>query len=40
MKCLLDMPVSPMLLDVLDDYGHEGVHAHQRSFRAIYVRGG
>ena len=23
------MPVSAMLLDVLRDYGHEGVHAHQ-----------
>ena len=29
MKALLDMPVSAMLLDVLRDYGHEGVHAHQ-----------
>ena len=29
MKVLLDMPVSSSLLDVLDAYGHEGVHAHQ-----------
>jgi predicted nuclease of predicted toxin-antitoxin system len=29
MKVLLDMPVSSSLLDVLDTYGHEGVHAHQ-----------
>jgi predicted nuclease of predicted toxin-antitoxin system len=29
MKALLDMPVSPMLLDVLHAYGHEGVHAHR-----------
>ena len=29
MKALLDMPVSPALLDVLDAYGHQGVHAHQ-----------
>lgn len=29
MKVLLDMPVSSLLLDVLDAYGHEGVHAHQ-----------
>ncbi|NJN96962.1 MAG: DUF5615 family PIN-like protein [Anaerolineales bacterium] len=29
MKALLDMPVSAQLLDVLDTYGHEGVHAHQ-----------
>lgn len=27
MKFLLDMPVSPSLLDVLDEYNHEGVHA-------------
>lgn len=29
MKFLLDMPVSPTLLDVLQQYGHEGVHAYQ-----------
>jgi predicted nuclease of predicted toxin-antitoxin system len=29
MKILLDMPVSPLLLDVLHVYGHEGVHAYQ-----------
>jgi len=29
MKVLLDMPVSSLLLSVLDTYGHEGVHAHQ-----------
>ena len=29
MKALLDMPVSPSLLDVLRHFGHEGVHAHQ-----------
>lgn len=29
MKFLLDMPVSPSLLDVLYAYGYEGVHAHQ-----------
>ena len=29
MKFLLDMPVSPSLLDVLEANGHEGVHAHQ-----------
>lgn len=29
MKFLLDMPVSVLLLDVLQEYGHEGVHAHQ-----------
>lgn len=29
MKFLLDMPVSPALLDVLQAYGHEGVHAYQ-----------
>lgn len=28
MKVLLDMPVSPLLLDVLRTHGHEGVHAH------------
>lgn len=28
MKALLDMPVSPLLLDVLRAHGHEGVHAH------------
>jgi hypothetical protein len=29
MKFLLDMPVSPTLIDTLRAYGHEGVHAHQ-----------
>ncbi|CAB1075575.1 hypothetical protein D1AOALGA4SA_3394 [Olavius algarvensis Delta 1 endosymbiont] len=29
MKFLLDMPVSPTLLNVLEANGHEGVHAHQ-----------
>ena len=29
MKFLLDMPVSMLLLGVLDTHGHEGVHAHQ-----------
>ena len=29
MKFLLDMPVSFLLLDVLQKHGHEGVHAHQ-----------
>jgi predicted nuclease of predicted toxin-antitoxin system len=29
MKFLLDMPVSAALLDVLKEYEHEGVHAHQ-----------
>ena len=29
MKFLLDMPVSSMLLEVLDFHGHEGVHVHQ-----------
>jgi len=29
MKALLDMPVSPMLLTVLERFGHSGVHAHQ-----------
>lgn len=29
MKFLLDMPVSFSLLDVLQTYGHEGVHAHE-----------
>jgi predicted nuclease of predicted toxin-antitoxin system len=29
MKFLLDMPVSPSLLNVLSANGHEGVHAHQ-----------
>ena len=29
MKFLLDMPVSPLLLHVLQTYGHEGVHAYQ-----------
>ena len=29
MKFLLDMPVSPSLLNVLEANGYEGVHAHQ-----------
>jgi predicted nuclease of predicted toxin-antitoxin system len=29
MKFLLDMPVSAILLDVLEGSGHEGVHANQ-----------
>lgn len=29
MKFLLDMPVSPMLLETLEARGHEGVHAFQ-----------
>jgi predicted nuclease of predicted toxin-antitoxin system len=29
MKVLLDMPVSPVLLDILQAYGHTGVHAYQ-----------
>ena len=29
MKFLLDMPVSFLLLHVLQAYGHEGVHAYQ-----------
>ena len=29
MKFLLDMPVSPLLLHVLQAYGHEGVHTYQ-----------
>ena len=29
MKFLLDMPVSPLLLHVLQAYGHEGVHVYQ-----------
>jgi predicted nuclease of predicted toxin-antitoxin system len=29
MKFLLDMPVSAMLLEVLEGYGYDGVHAHQ-----------
>lgn len=29
MKFLLDMPVSAILLDVLEGFGYEGVHAHQ-----------
>ncbi|MEO8168110.1 MAG: DUF5615 family PIN-like protein [bacterium] len=28
MKCLLDMPVSPSLVDVLRKFGHDGVHAY------------
>jgi predicted nuclease of predicted toxin-antitoxin system len=28
-KFLLDMPVSVLLLNVLEGYGYEGVHAHQ-----------
>ena len=29
MKVLLDMPVSALLLEVLEAHGHEGVHAYQ-----------
>jgi len=29
MKFLLDMPVSSLLLEVIREHGHEGVHAHQ-----------
>lgn len=29
MRFLLDMPVSPTLVAVLERHGHEGVHAHQ-----------
>lgn len=29
MKALLDMPVSAALLDVLNNSGHQGVHAYQ-----------
>lgn len=29
MKTLLDMPVTPQLINVLKQYGPEGVHAHQ-----------
>jgi len=29
MKFLLDMPVSPLLLDVLIIHGHQGVHAYK-----------
>lgn len=29
MKILLDMPVTPQLINVLKKYGHEGVHAYQ-----------
>ncbi len=29
MKALLDMPVSVLLIDVLNAHGYEGVHAHQ-----------
>jgi hypothetical protein len=37
MKFLLDMPVSPSLLNVLKANGHEGVHAHPtiRNFRNV-----
>lgn len=28
MKALLDMPVSPGLLEVLEQHGHEGIHAY------------
>jgi predicted nuclease of predicted toxin-antitoxin system len=28
MKFLLDMPVSPILLSILEEFDHEGVHAH------------
>jgi predicted nuclease of predicted toxin-antitoxin system len=29
MRFLLDMPVSALLLDVLNTHGHEGIHAYQ-----------
>ena len=29
MKALLDMPVSPALAKVLEEFGHRGVHAYQ-----------
>lgn len=29
MDFLLDVPVSPTLIDVLETYGHTGVHVHQ-----------
>ncbi len=29
MNALLDMPVTPRLIEVLKNYGHEGVHVHQ-----------
>jgi predicted nuclease of predicted toxin-antitoxin system len=29
MKALLDMPVSPGLLEVLQEFGHDGVHCCQ-----------
>ena len=29
MRFLLDMPVSPSLIGVLERYGHEAVHAHR-----------
>jgi len=29
MKFLLDMPVSPTMLDVLETHGHTGIHAYQ-----------
>jgi len=29
MEVLLDMPVSPLLIEVLQVHGHEGVHAHE-----------
>lgn len=29
MKALLDMPVTPRLIDVLRSYGHEASHVHQ-----------
>ena len=29
MKFLLDMPVSHLLLQVLQSHGHEGIHVHQ-----------
>jgi predicted nuclease of predicted toxin-antitoxin system len=28
MKFLLDMPVSAILIDILNSYGHEGIHAY------------
>lgn len=29
MKFLIDIPVSPLVISVLESYGHEGIHAFQ-----------
>ncbi len=39
MRFLLDMPVSFLLLDVLQIHGHEGVHAHRKLVTATYYGG-